>query len=206
MNKKLILSLAPLLATAAFAVMPAAAQAAPHHWYNNGVLIPEGQRVPTVSWGTLALESAAGKVECRTVIGGYVENPVGGGAGVGAIQAFNEYECTSTCPVEVEHIAEGLPWRTELIEVSTKSRDRTVGMKIRIKCEYPKPGTVYENTVFSGSNDPLEQNGTALGKPSQVVYAGTGEEELVSPELGKSKTEGRVKTQGYEATEVITNK
>ena len=45
------MTLAPLLAIAAFAVMPAAAQAE-SHYFRNGVLIPEGKKVPqTISWG-----------------------------------------------------------------------------------------------------------------------------------------------------------
>ena len=208
MSKKLIISLAPLLATAAFVVMPAVAQAAPHHWYKNNVLVPEGEKVFTVSWGTLALESAAGKVECKNVIGGYSENPIGGGAGVDAIQSFNAYECVDSCPVVFEVKAEKLPWPTELIEVAGVQRDQTKKVAIRFKCYLPgPPEEVFLNTVFEGNNDPATHNGTSAVKPSTVQYTvGTGEEELVSSEVGKGTTEGKVKTIGYETSEVITNK
>ena len=208
MSKKRIIGLAPLLATAAFVVMPADAQAAPHHWYRNNVLLPEGEKVFTVSWGTLALETAAGKVECKNVIGGYSENPVGGGAGVGAIQSFNAYECVDSCPVVYTRTAEGLPWPTELIEVGGIERDQIKNIHIRFKCFNPgPPEEVFENTVYSGNNDPVTHNGTSAVKPSILQYTvGTGEEELVSPELGKGTTEGKLKTIGYETSEVITNK
>lgn len=205
MGKKLIISLAPVLATAAFVVMPAAAQAAPHHWFVNGTEAAQGEKVPTVTWGTLALESAAGKVECKNVIGGYAENPTGGGAGKDAVQNFAPYECTSTCPVEIKITAEALPWPTELVEKEGKIKDQTVGAKLRFKCQIGEE-TPLLNTVFSGNNDPEPKNGTALGKPSEDRYLGTGEEELVSPELGKGKTEGKVKSQGYNATELVTQK
>jgi hypothetical protein len=209
MNRRLIISLAPLLATAAFAVMPAAAQAAPHHWFSNGVQIPEGEKVPTVSWGTLEFFTPPGKVDCRTVIGGYVENPAGGGGGVDAIQAFNPYECTSTCPGALTVTAEGLPWRTELIEVGGVERDQIKNIALRVKCFSPGPpeDTLFNN-VYSGNNDPVTKNGTAAGKPSELRWPepGAGTEELQNPELGPTLTEGRVKTQGYNATELITNK
>jgi hypothetical protein len=204
MGKKLIISLAPLLATAVFVVMPAAAQAAPHHWFVNGVQSPEGEKVATVTWGTLALESAAGKVECKNVIGGYAVNPTGGGAGQDAVQNFAPYECSSTCPVEIVITPEGLPWATELVEIGGKIKDQTKNAKLRFKCVFE--GTTLLNTVFSGNNDPEPKNGTSASKPSEDRYAGTGEEELVSPEVGPGKTEGHVKTQGYAGNEVVTQK
>jgi hypothetical protein len=208
MNRRLVISLAPLLATAAFAVTPTEAQAAPHDWFSNGVLIPEGEKVPTVSWGTLAFESAAGHVECKNVIAGYVENPLGGGAGKGAVQNFAPYECSSTCPVEIEVIAEGLPWPTELVERNGKIKDQTKRAKLRFQCVFE--GTALLNTAFKGNSDPEPKNGTAAGKPSEDRYLGTGEEELENPETGPIgadgvKTEGKLKTQGYNATELITD-
>ena len=134
MSKKIVVSLLPLLATAAFAVMPAAAGAAPHHWYKNNVLLPERERVPVLSWGTLALQSAAGKVECRNVIGGYDENPAGGGAGVGAVQAFVPYECEDSCPAVFTVTPERLPWSRELIDVGGVQRDQTQGVALRLVC------------------------------------------------------------------------
>ena len=61
--------------------------------------------------------------------------------------------------------------------------------------------------VFIGNNDPATHNGTSGFKPSFVEYtSGTGEEELVSPEFGPGTTEGKVKFDGWETSEVITNK
>ena len=56
MSKKPVISLAVLLASAACALIPAVAQAAPHHVYKNNVLIPDGEKIPVVIWGTLALD------------------------------------------------------------------------------------------------------------------------------------------------------
>src|SRR5271166_6624104 len=55
---------------------------APAHYYKNGTMIAEGKKVPTVSFGTFTLTSAAGVLTCHSAIGGYVENPLGGGPGV----------------------------------------------------------------------------------------------------------------------------
>ena len=54
MSKKLLIGLAPVLATAAFVVMPAVAQALPHY-YVDGTKAAEGKLFPDLSWGTLTL-------------------------------------------------------------------------------------------------------------------------------------------------------
>lgn len=107
MSKKLFISFAPLLAIAAFAVMPVAAQAAnpPHYFVNGtgaGARSGEGEKIPVVAWGTLTLTNttggSGGKVTCHNVIGGFVENPgegATGAAGIGETQSFNPYECES---------------------------------------------------------------------------------------------------------------
>jgi hypothetical protein len=91
--------LAPLLALAAFAVMPVAAQAT-GHYYSNGLKIAEGSKKTVIEWGTLTLAGVKGgtlpnHVTCHIAAGGTVENPVGGGAGVGATEAFVSYQCES---------------------------------------------------------------------------------------------------------------
>jgi hypothetical protein len=76
-----------------------------------------------------------------------------------------------------------------------------------VNCFRPGPPEETLNTVYSGNNDPVTKNGTADGKPSELRYPEpeTGTEELQS-EIGPTLTEGRLKTQGYNGTEVITNK
>lgn len=103
MSRKLLMGLAPMLVAVALAVIPAVARAAPHY-YRSNVLIPEGERVPVLEWGTvrLTLEPAIPpSTTCETVSGGYVENPVGGGAGIGATLRFAASNCGGTgteCP------------------------------------------------------------------------------------------------------------
>src|SRR5271166_1875401 len=111
MSKKLLIGAVPFLVTAAFAALPMAAQAAEPHWKANNVVIKEAKRVPTVTWGTLELKSALGIVKCHNVDAGWVENPKGGGAGLGATENFIPYffPCEAPgCPGEIKVIGEGL--------------------------------------------------------------------------------------------------
>jgi len=113
MSKKLF-SLAPLLAIAAFAVMPAVAQAVPGHWFKNGKRQAEAVKVPVMTWGgavNLKQESPAGEINCKGVGAGYIENPKGTGtevgekgpAGAGATLSSNFYECKEPkCETEVK--------------------------------------------------------------------------------------------------------
>ncbi len=123
MNKKLLLSLAPVLATAAFLVMPAVAQATPY-WYSDGVKLPEGKTYPTLSWGTLKFESSIRTLlpwSCETVAIGDVENPTGGGAGEGETDQFAgtdcvDPECFEEDGLEFRMNSEDLPWPSLLFE------------------------------------------------------------------------------------------
>jgi len=114
MSKKLF-SLAPLLAIFAFAVMPAASQAAPSipHWFKGATRQAEGVKVPVVTWGgavDLSQESAAGFIQCKGVGAGYIENPKGvspntgekGPQGAGASQLSAFYECNGGTPKACE--------------------------------------------------------------------------------------------------------
>src|SRR5215469_2364304 len=134
MLKKLFIVLAPLLAIAAFAVMPVAAQAT-GHYYSNGLKIAEGSKKTVIEWGTITLaggvESSpcgsrvtAWHVTCHTAAGGTVENPVGGLPGVGATEAYAAYQCESENAVPAgtvarlmaEKIENGVGWPNEVIE------------------------------------------------------------------------------------------
>jgi hypothetical protein len=77
------------------AVMPVAAQAATQHWYRSGSLLSEGESAPIVMFGgeTNFSQHLFGEVNCRTVGGGTIENPVGGGPGVGKTNSLDSYEC-----------------------------------------------------------------------------------------------------------------
>jgi len=204
MSKKLFISLAPVLAVAAFVVMPASALAAPH-WTSGGAVIKEGKVVPTIGWGTLSLESAAGTITCLNSSIGFVENPVGGGAGKDATETFNPIKCSApSCPAEIEVKAEGLPWPSELEEPEAGLiRDKFTGIKVRIRCHAGE--TNFLNTVFEGENKPQVKNGTSATKPGFDEF-GAGSGELISTEVGPGKTTGKAKTLGYENQELIGTK
>ena len=114
MSKKRLMGFAPMLA--ALAVMPSVAQAAPHY-YKNGTLIPEGERVPILEWGKLTVKpepQVAANTACENITGGYVENPVGGGAGIGATLRFAAYNCISLeCQPQYEVEIGGQKYNTE---------------------------------------------------------------------------------------------
>jgi hypothetical protein len=105
MSKKLMIRIAPLLACATFALTPAAAQAVTQHWYRSGVIAAPATPVPVVTFGgkiNLSQNSAIGEINCREVGGGVVENPTGGGAGIGRTNSSFFYECKApACEAEV---------------------------------------------------------------------------------------------------------
>jgi IPT/TIG domain len=107
----------------------------PPHYYKNGgaTPIPEGEKVPFISWGKLTFtpEPAGSPAFCETSAGGYVENPAGGGAGVGKTLRFASWNCViNECPAgeveiggkkyekefEVIWPAQDFPWPSTLTE------------------------------------------------------------------------------------------
>jgi len=153
MSKKLF-SLAPLLAIVAFAVVPAASQAANPHWYKSGGRLAENSKLPVVTFGgatNLAQNSPAGEINCKAVGAGYVENPKGtapntgakGPAGTGKTESSNFYECKEpNCEAEIAAsplaglgfkgvgfaVAYNLPWNNELINTAEPFEER-IGAK-----------------------------------------------------------------------------
>jgi len=98
MRRKLLVSLAPLVAVVAFVVVPAAAQAVGPHYYTSGTRLEEGKKQPIISYGHLSLtaEGATIPTECENAVGGYIENPVGGGPGKQVTESFTSYNCHNT--------------------------------------------------------------------------------------------------------------
>ncbi len=141
MSKKLLLSIAPLLAVVAFAAMPAVSQAAPQY-YKNGKLVTEGEgAVPIISWGTLNLAAGGVTVTCQNAALAEAANK--SGAGVGETVNFSTANCslsTGECKpaqgLEVVVTAEELPWASflEAGELSGKPVDRS-------RTTAAKPGT-----------------------------------------------------------------
>jgi hypothetical protein len=221
MNRKLFISLAPLFAIAAFAVSPAVSQAActppacPHA-YENGVKGAEGKKVRGIAWGTLKLKNATlGVVECHNIFAGFLENPVGGGAATGKVQAFYPYECVSASCLALGGkgiaVAAGkLPWNGEAIEPTVGEFRQKTGFKSTEKNKPPKePGFVefkvncegVTEPIFFGESDPkILNNGLAIGSfPGEEEFTpgAAGESPLESEALGNGETEGKVKGFGY---------
>jgi hypothetical protein len=178
MNRKFLLSFAPLLVIAAFA-LPSMAQASIAHplYYKNNSLIPVNTKVAVVAWGKLALKPVTSKGNefgCRNVVGAYVENKGATEATAvaeGETQAFGTYECESpgTCPTETtglipETAGLGLPWRSHLLgEPTTLNSDgqngvirsESTGVDVLLGCAGQLTGTTEE-----GVEDPVFNPGT----------------------------------------------
>jgi len=212
MSKKLI-GVVSLLVIVALA-LPVAAGAAPHY-YKNGTKIVEGEKIPSVGWGTLTLTSAAGAITCHNAAAGYVENVAA--EGKGATQAFDAYECVSAaCPADMRAEAYKLPWLSTLEEPEAGVvRSKSVGIEVVIGCwsaPATGPGNVStgergtplaELLPFVGESTPKSKNGTSAGKPSKVEF-GTGSGELINSKVGGGKTTGSTTLMGYAGQEVIT--
>jgi IPT/TIG domain len=123
------------------------------HYYKNAVLIPEGEKVPILEWGKLTLEpegSLGDKTTCENLAGGYVENPVGGGAGIGATLRYATDNCNNLeCPsgeIEVKgqkdekeigvlYPPQDFPWPNVLIEPEPKVvRTNSTGVVMELAC------------------------------------------------------------------------
>jgi hypothetical protein len=233
MNNKLYIRLAPLLAVAAFAVMPAATQAsctapACPHVYKNATLGAEGKKLREIWWGTLKLHNTTfGEIECHTILGTFEENPVGGGAAKGQVQGFYPYECAdTTCTTALGgkaiHVVPGkLPWLTEVFENAQKEFREKIGHKGPSKNirpnELTEPGFVdftvncegvATGEVFGELDALILNNGISVGSsPGELQF----ESEKANPESSNLETEtllafeveGRVKREGYGAEELV---
>jgi len=99
MRKKLLVSLAPLVAVVAFVAVPAVAQAVTPHYFVNNNKLEEGVKQSIVTYGKLALTPEVPSpipTECENAVAGYIENPVGGGPGIEVTEAFTSYSCHNT--------------------------------------------------------------------------------------------------------------
>ena len=225
MSRKLCIG---LIATVAFAVLPAAAQAAPH-WYKNNVKIAEGTKIAQTLWGTLTLKTVVGgtgEVTCKNAVGAVIENPTGEGAGIDETQLFAPYDCVaSTCPLYAEVLAEKLPWASSIEEPETGLfRDLTTGVKVNVLCWESKAAKELAenqarkgeavthvplgNVVSVGSNKPKIIHGTSAGHPGTLEFdAGSGELEVEgSGGTVLGKTEGKLRGVGTLEQELINVK
>lgn len=229
MKKKFLISLAPLAVIAAFAVAPVGAQAACTapacpHVYINGAKAPEATIEREIAWGTLHLKNGVlGEVTCRNIFAGFAENPTGGGASIGKVQAFFPYECESQSCLNlggkgIAVTAGKMPWIAEANEpVAGQPRQKT-GFKGSEKEKKPppsEPGYVEFNVncegvtapTFFGESDPLIQNnGKSIGaSPGELKFTPgeANEPELESEAVKGGTTEGKVKTMGFATQQLL---
>ena len=121
-------SIVVVLALAAMAVAPTAAQAVEPHWLwapKPAEVIPEGLVVPVETSGPLTFKifgpkkTKLAKLQCKVIDRDLIENPVGGGAGVDTMTNFEfsgcavEGACASGAPYEL--LPTGLPWSSKLL-------------------------------------------------------------------------------------------
>ena len=234
MPKKLFSGLVPVLAIAAFAAVPAAAQAACvstkgekecPHYYVNGARLKAGtaSTKTNIAWGTITLTGTEGAilgahVTCRTVQAGTVLNPepLEKSAGEGLVQQYAGFACEQTlvCPSKSTAVTlkgANLPWRNVLTEeVAGTIRQETTGIKLHIEC--------FEGTLLIGEFNfeavaaekkgprPKFLEGTEALHPGLLEYgAGAGEFEDPSCHC-RAKPEGTYKLLGYNAQELIAMK
>lgn len=222
MSKKLYALLLPVLAVAAFAIAPAAAQAE-FHWYTchevakeTGKFEDEGctkekaksnfelTRAPfeeggklfliqVITWGKLEFKVGGVTVVCKVLDAGNVWNAVLAAPGKDNIEVFVNYECSSAaCPEGVTLTAEGLPWSSVL---AAGPVDKISGIQVTLNCK----GVLVE--TFKGELSPKIVNGAGVRKPTVAEFtAATGE--LAGP-VNKAKVEGKDKVLGFENEEMI---
>ena len=163
MSRKLYAALLPLFAVAAFAVLPAVAQAQPH-WYSNGKIIKAGTKVAVTthsSPGGLDFKAVGETITCTVKDKGTITNPTGGGAGVDEITEFENTKCVaepSSCAAgETETLTAGnLPWPSVLSGPPGGPFKDTIS-KIEIKVECSTKGVI---DTFTGQLTPTIVNGT----------------------------------------------
>ena len=234
MSKKLVPGLALVLAVAACAVAPMAAQAAPHYYQNGkGVWEEDKNKLiqtfpiaprPVIEWGKLMLKGTrgaitGGEVICYTADVGTIVNPrpFEGPAGEGATEGFTSFRCEQKlfCPTTttaVKLTAERLPWHKLLTEeVVGIIRQETTGIKLAVECF--EGGILLAHLPFvippsEKGQRPKVVNGTEALHPSLFAYdESSGELEIEGSAGGAgAKTEGAVRIQGYlgPAVELIT--
>jgi hypothetical protein len=187
MSKKLFTGLAPFLAIAAFVAMPTAAQAAPH-FFKGGALAAETEKIPVVSWGKLTLSpnpAVAAITTCENIAGGFVENPTGGGAGIGQTSRFATYNCTNAeCPAGEVEIAPGVKVEKEFEVVSNPNH-----LPWPSSLEEPEAGVIRTNSTnvevkLACMAHGFSRNAAGEGNPSLGTKGAGESEQFVLPSGG----------------------
>jgi hypothetical protein len=203
MSKRLAI-VTPILAIAAFAVTPVAAQAAEPLWRSNGAVIKEGKKRQTISFGVMKFKSPIGEVVCKWADAHEIENPFGGGHGLDIVTLWTTYECSSAgCPGRVIVTGQNVfKWLTFLRRFEERIQDVWTGVEMRVQCLVGEKEESVLNTVFKGELSPTLTNGTSAAKPAFEEF-GPGSGSLVSEEFGAGELTGKDKMMGFEEQEVI---
>jgi hypothetical protein len=227
--KKFLIGLAPLLVTAAFAVIPAVSQGfetcvAPNcpHVYKNGTIGAEGTKIRGIAWGTGQLHNEKlGEVECHDIFAGFAENPVGGGAAKGKVQAFFPYECKdATCAAslgELKVTAGKMPWVAEAEQQVPKEFWGRVGFKGPTPNEEPATPefvqfnvnctTIAAGNFFGESDGKILNNGLSVGAPGETQFVREAEnpisKNLESKIPGGAESKIQPKGMGYGSQELL---
>jgi hypothetical protein len=203
MNKKLLTSLAPVLAIAAFAVMPAAAQAMGPYWYKNNQKMPAGQQATVLTWGTWTIQTPVGVGTCKVSDAEVIENPLNGGPGVDHFIQLSFYSCSSPqCPF-ILTVTPNFPWTTELF-IHPGIWEHIFNFSLTAVCT-PPSGPPFSYTATGLSLNVSKPNGTSASKPSYLEFLGAESGELES-EIGPVTIVGKDKMMGFEEQELITAK
>jgi hypothetical protein len=195
MPKKLLISLASVLALATFAMAPAVAQA--FQFKINGSLATNEHENVTL-FGPLVLKNAVfGEFSCRVVAGAPVWNEAE--KGLNAVEGWEPFVCkysgngpgckqqsfvTAESPVELveetigsekqfkaKRGARTMPWPGESFETTEKTKSMNVH-KIKIYLDCPTEGL---EVPFEGNLEPKYVNGVRNGlSPSKLVFEGKG--------------------------------
>jgi hypothetical protein len=173
-----------------------------YHWYHNAVQMTAGEEMPIVMFGNeenLSSSGGLGGSNCRTVGGGTIEDPVGGGAGVGRTNSFDRYECKAPiCEARVKEKT-GLEGRltvtSENNPAATKEpafpgwndalEESTVGGVFSVREKIGEPFTSFKTPSPPGMV--RETDACRVASTGQVVEEATSEGEL-KPEIGPAKT------------------
>jgi hypothetical protein len=171
MSRKSIAGLVPLLALIAFAVVPAAAQAAPH-WYKKNVLVGPAPVAATTT-GALTLNALGAEIKCKVNDKEEIWNPASGGPGEDVMTGFALIGCknkiaTPACPKGMIAVtAENLSWRTLLVTTPPPGsviRDYIFGVRLNVGCSN-SAGALGD--IFEGTLTPEVGNGT-------LIFGGSG--------------------------------
>jgi hypothetical protein len=196
--------------------------------------LENGEKLPVLSWGTLALEnSKLGAINCKYAIGGVATDPgtkgTGDLPGEAKIQGYRPYSCTGPAcelagePVEVTPLGQASnpatktketvgritkAWEAVLIEPKVGEWKLKIGNK--------KPGSETQvrfsvgcaaqalQPEFTGELNTAIEGGTLIGAAPAVLTFKGAESGELESAIGTAVVRGKLKLMGYGAEESIS--